>query len=239
MQVFHRRWIINSCIKVKPKEKHRWLISSQEVLLDQAWSSTLINKLSNRLELESRAPTLWTHIAVIVRTTRNSSKGDVYFSNTEWRKRCKIRAACSNRFRLLRGQVSDLLNWVLEARTKIVTVDMLELFNPMGSPCTSDQIVILEVLGLEATSEWLTLPIVRIRLGCMEDSVLPMDQLPVPRQRWALSLAEMARVKNIDEKRIFNVVSRETTQKRPKKSKRKSNLKISSNFSRCLIVWNT
>lgn len=237
MEVSHRRQI-SSCIKVKLKEKHRWLISSQEVLLDQAWSSILINKDFHRLEPEFRVPTLSIHIAVIVQITRNSSKGDVYYSNTEWRKRCRIREAFSNRFRLPKGQASDQLNWVLVVRINLVTEDMQELFNRTESPCTSDLIVILEVLGLEATLEWLIRPIVRIRLGCMEDSVHPMDQQLVPQQHWALSLVEMVRVKNIDETLILRVANQEMTQKRHRKFRRKSNMRIISNFRHYLIVWN-
>ena len=137
MEVFHRRQI-SSCTKVKLKGKRRWPISFREVLLDQAWSSILTSRLFHRLELEFRGP-IRTHIAVIVQTTRNSSKGDVCSSNTEWRKRCKTRGAYSNRSRLHKGQVSDPLNWVLVARNNLVTAGMQEPFNQTGSPCTSDR----------------------------------------------------------------------------------------------------
>lgn len=235
MEVFHRRQI-SSCTKVKLKGKHRWPISFREVLLDQAWSSILTSRLFHRLELEFRGP-IRTHIAVIVQTTRNSSKGDVCSSNTEWRKRCKTRGAYSNRSRLHKGQVSDPLNWVLVARNNLVTAGMQEPFNQTGSPCTSDPIVIPEVLGLEATLEWLTLPIVRIRPDCMGDSVRRMDPQLVPPQRWALSSAGMAPATNTVETR--RAASQEMTPKRLRKSRGKSNWRITSNSRRCSIVWNT
>lgn len=181
-----------------------------------------------------------THIAVIVQTIKNNNKEDVCYSNTEWRKRCKIREAHSNRFRLHKGQVSDQLNWVLVARSNLVTEDMQEPFNPMGSPCTSDPIVILEVLGLEATLEWPTLPIVsRIRPDCTEDLVPQMDRQLVPPQPWALSLAEMALVTNTVETQISRAASPEMILKRLRKSRRKLKWKIISNSSSCSIVWNT
>ena len=49
---------ISSCTKARPKAKHHWPTSSQEVLLDQAWSLILKNKAYPRLLAESRVLTL-------------------------------------------------------------------------------------------------------------------------------------------------------------------------------------
>lgn len=227
---------ISSCTNLRPKVKHRWLISSQEVHLDQAWSSILKNKAWARLLAESRVLTLWTHIAVIVRTTKNSSRGDVCSSSTAWRKRCKTKEA-SNQFPLRKGLASAQPNWVLVARTNRAMEDTPGLFNRMASPCTSDPIATPVALGQGAMSEWPTPPIDRTKQGYTEDSALPMVLRLVPLQRWALLLVEMAPVTNTAETPKTRAANPEMKQRRHRKSTRKLSRMIIINFSRSLTVW--